>query len=101
MQRNVELEATIVAKYAAVSPVLDERSRRGGRLPSLWPSAMAGMRWCRQPRVWPGRRSGRAAGKSRKAGRRQVAYDARARGGAVSNRGSLVCWLPWKGWWIR
>ena len=32
------------------------------------------MRWCRQPRVWPGRRSGRAAGKSRKAGRRQVAY---------------------------
>ena len=28
MQRNVELEATIVAKYAAVSPVLDERSRR-------------------------------------------------------------------------
>ena len=31
---------------------------------------------------------------------RQVAYDARARGGAV-NRGSLVCWLPWKGWWIR
>ena len=40
----------------------------GGRLPSLWPSAMAGMRWCRRPRVWPGRRSGRAAGKSRKAG---------------------------------
>ena len=28
MQRNVELEATIVAKYAAVSLVLDERSRR-------------------------------------------------------------------------
>ena len=28
MQRNVELEATIVAKYAAVTPVLDERSRR-------------------------------------------------------------------------
>ena len=28
MQRNVELEATIVAKYTAVSPVLDERSRR-------------------------------------------------------------------------
>ena len=28
MQRNVELEATIVAKYAVVSPVLDERSRR-------------------------------------------------------------------------
>ena len=28
MQRNVELEATIVGKYAAVSPVLDERSRR-------------------------------------------------------------------------
>ena len=38
----------------------------GGRLPSLWPSAMAGMRWCRRPRVWPGRRSGRAAGKSRR-----------------------------------
>ena len=28
MQRDVELEATIVAKYAAVAPVLDERSRR-------------------------------------------------------------------------
>ena len=28
MQRNVELEATVVAKYAAVAPVLDERSRR-------------------------------------------------------------------------
>ena len=28
MQRNVELEATLVEKYAAVSPVLDERSRR-------------------------------------------------------------------------
>ena len=28
MQRNVELEATVVAKYAAISPVLDERSRR-------------------------------------------------------------------------
>ena len=33
MQRNVELEATIVAKYAAVSPVLNERSRR------LWAAA--------------------------------------------------------------
>ena len=28
MRRNIELEATIVTKYAAVSPVLDERSRR-------------------------------------------------------------------------
>ena len=28
MRRDVELEATIVAKYAAVVPVLDERSRR-------------------------------------------------------------------------
>ena len=28
MQRDVDLEATIVAKYAVVSPVLDERSRR-------------------------------------------------------------------------
>ena len=28
MKRDVELEATIVAKYAAVAPVLDERSRR-------------------------------------------------------------------------
>ena len=28
VQRNIELEATIVAKYAAVTPVLDERSRR-------------------------------------------------------------------------
>ena len=28
MKRNVELEATLVAKYVAVAPVLDERSRR-------------------------------------------------------------------------
>ena len=28
MQRDVELEAIVVAKYAAVAPVLDERSRR-------------------------------------------------------------------------
>ena len=28
MRRDVELEATIVAKYTAVAPVLDERSRR-------------------------------------------------------------------------
>ncbi|MYC68376.1 MAG: hypothetical protein F4X12_18820 [Acidobacteriia bacterium] len=28
MKRNVELEATIVAKYVAVAPVLGERSRR-------------------------------------------------------------------------
>ena len=28
MQRHVELEATIVAKYAVVSPLFDERSRR-------------------------------------------------------------------------
>ena len=33
MQRNVELEATIVAKYAAVSPV--SAVAAGGRLPSL------------------------------------------------------------------
>ena len=28
MQRNLELEATLLGKYAAVAPVLDERSRR-------------------------------------------------------------------------
>ena len=28
MQRDTDLEATIVAKYAVVAPVLDERSRR-------------------------------------------------------------------------
>ena len=28
MQRDIELEATLVAKYAVVAPVLDERSRR-------------------------------------------------------------------------
>ena len=28
MKRNVELEATIVAKYVAVAPMLDERTRR-------------------------------------------------------------------------
>ena len=102
MQRNVELEATIVAKYAAVSPVLDERSRRrwaaaesvaigyGG---DALVSSATGLARETLP--------GRAAGKSRKAGRRRVAYDARERGGPVSNRGSLASWPPWKGWWIR
>lgn len=28
VRRDLELEATIVAKYSAVAPVLDERSRR-------------------------------------------------------------------------
>ena len=28
MRRDLELEATIVAKYSAVAPVLDERNRR-------------------------------------------------------------------------
>ena len=28
MQRDLKLEAVVVAKYAAVAPVLDERSRR-------------------------------------------------------------------------
>ena len=28
MQRNIALEATIVEKYTAVSPILDERGRR-------------------------------------------------------------------------
>ena len=33
MRRNIEVEATVVAKYAAVAPVLDERARR------LWAAA--------------------------------------------------------------
>ena len=33
MRRDIELEATLVAKYAVVAPVLDERSRR------RWPAA--------------------------------------------------------------
>ena len=101
MQRNVELEATIVAKYAAVSPVLDERSRR---------------RWAAAESVAIGyggdalvsSATGLARETLRK-GRREitqggtpkVAYDARERGGPVSNRGSLASWPPWKGWWIR
>ena len=35
MRRDVELEATIVGKYSAVAPVLDERSRR------LWAASEA------------------------------------------------------------
>src|SRR5580704_5961521 len=35
MRRDIELEATIVAKYVAVAPVLDERARR------LWAAAEA------------------------------------------------------------
>ena len=91
-------EATLIvakSRLPVTSPVLDD-----------WAAAESCFRhrlWrgCDRPRVWPGRRSGRAAGKSRKAGRRQVAYDARARGDPVSNRGSLASWPPWKGWWIR
>lgn len=55
MQRNVELEATIVARYTVVSRLLDERSRR------RWATAES---WCRRPRVWSGRRSGRDVRKS-------------------------------------
>ena len=73
MQRNVELEATIVAKYAAVSPVLDERSRRRWAAAESVAIAMAGMRWCRRPRVWPGRRS--------RKGRREI-----TQGGTPSGR---------------
>ena len=53
---------------------------------------MAGMRWCRRPRVWPGRRFGRVAGRSRKAKRRQTGYGDRVPDGPVSNRASPVCW---------
>ena len=87
--------------YAAVSPVLDERSRR------RWAAAesvaigyggdalVSSATGLARETIRKGRR------KSRKAGRRQVAYDARARGDPVSNRGSLASWPPWKGWWIR
>lgn len=33
MQRNIEVEAAVVAKYAVLAPVLDERARR------LWAAA--------------------------------------------------------------
>ena len=62
MKRDIELEATLVAKYAAVEPVLDERSR-GGRRPSRALSATAATRWFRRPPVWLGRRFARDAGR--------------------------------------
>ena len=102
MQRNVELEATIVAKYAAVSPVLDERSRRrwaaaesvaigyGGDALVSSATGLARETLRKGP---PGNHARRDADGSH--------TDARERGGPVSNRGSLASWPPWKGWWIR
>ena len=57
LKRDNELEATIVEKFAALAPVLDERScRAGGRRPNRWPLATVATRWSRRPRVWRGRR---------------------------------------------
>ena len=98
----MELEATIVAKYAAVSPVLDERSRR---------------RWAAAESVAIGyggdalvsSATGLARETIRK-GRREItqggtptlSHTTPGRGAVpVSNRGSLASWPPWKGWWIR
>ena len=102
MQRNVELEATIVAKYAVVSPVLDERSRR---------------RWAATESLFIGyggdalvsSATGLARETIRK-GRREISQgqtptDRVRRPGAgrapVSNRASPVCWPHSKRWWTR
>ena len=60
MQRNVELEA-VSRQVPAVSPVLDERSRR------RWAAAESvAIGYGGDALSYPRRRSGRAAGKSRK-----------------------------------
>ena len=41
-------------EYAVVSPCWMSAVAAGGRPPSLCSSAMAGTRWYRRPRVWPG-----------------------------------------------
>ena len=91
MKRNVELEATIVAKYTVVSPVLDEHSRRRWAAAESMSIGYGGDALVSSARVWPERRSGMDAGKSRKAKRRQIGYDVRVPGGPVWNRTRPVC----------
>ena len=75
MKRDIELEATLVAKYAVVVPVLDERSRRrwaaaeslaigyGGDavVSSGGPAADEGVPICATPRTPPEHRPRRRA----------------------------------------
>jgi len=44
LRRDIDLEATLVAKYAALSPLLNERARR------LWAAAEAGRHRIRRRR---------------------------------------------------
>ena len=104
MQRNVELEATIVAKYAAVSPVLDERSRR------RWAAAesvaigyggdalVSSATGLARETIRKGRREitqgGTPTGRIRRPGAGRPRLEQR-------QPGLLASWPPWKGWWIR
>ena len=63
MKRDIELEATLVAKYAGSRPCWTSAVAAGGRRPSRSPSATAATRWFRRPPVWLGRRFARGAGR--------------------------------------
>ena len=87
MKRDIELEATLVAKYAAVGPVLDERSRR------RWAAAESlaiGLRRRRGGfvghRCGSGDDSARGAGRVPATRRRRTAFDALAADGPASSR---------------
>ena len=101
MRRDLELEATIVAKYSAVAPVLDERSRR---------------RWAAAESLAIGYGGdalvSSATGLARETirnGRREIARGeepsgrirAPARDDPEVSRSSPGFWRPSKRWWTR
>ena len=63
MKRDIELKATVVAKFAVVAPVLDERSRRRWAAAESLAIGYGGDAVVRRPRVWLGRRFARDAGR--------------------------------------
>ena len=92
MKRDIELEATLVAKYAAVGPVLDERSRR------RWAAAESLAIGYGGDAVVPS-----ATGLARETAtrRRRTASDALEAEGLASSRINPASRPRSKPWWIR
>ena len=101
MRRDLELEATIVAKYTAVAPVLDERIGGAGRRRSRWRLGMEATRWSRRRRVWLERPSGRDAERLRGVTNRRVGFGLLARDGPGLSSSSPGFWKPSKRWCTR
>ena len=101
MKRDLELEATIVEKYVAVAPVLDERSRR------RWAAAES-MAIGYGGDALVSSATGLARETIRK-GRREIARgkaptaasEPRALDGPASSRTNRALWPRSKRWWTR